>query len=460
MDAGATPNAAPAIQPPSYLRLLRSDLRSRCAPERMRVVWTVRAVVAALTFGINGVLALDPPPHYDPAEAWRFFLATTPYFGAALVGLALHLKTAHRAPRFGWAVSLVMTGFEAAQIGISFVFAGPGHAITLGYLLLMVALYGVFIDAVHGLLSFIAGGITMTAAYLLYAWGYVPYALVVSSEAIADPEILAQVHWQALLVLAIVYLSTSWAGARIRWQQDRIVAQNTYITEQILRRYLPPSVSHALMQDGDAWRRPRRLEATVFFSDLVGFTRQSETLDPEALSEALDGYLTEMVRIAHRHGGTVDKFIGDAVMVLFGAPVPLAPEDQARQAVAMAIEMQQATGTLGRAFAEKGYGLVPVARMGIHFGEMVVGSFGGPDRSDFTAVGDNVNVASRLEGQCPPGGVLISEAVFGLLDGAFPGTARGEVQVKNRNAPIRVYEITVPGIDEATGGEGLGRQTA
>jgi adenylate cyclase len=186
----------------------------------------------------------------------------------------------------------------------------------------------------------------------------------------------------------------------------------------------------------------RRLTITVFFSDLKRFSDIADRLDPDALSVIMNDYLAEMADIAFAHGGTVDKFIGDALMVLFGAPIREVVGTQVRQCVAMAIEMHRCTRELNRRW--RAAGLLKeslISRMGIHTGEATVGSFGSRTRADYTALGRNVNLASRLETACVPGRILVSADAWGHLGGAFPGACRGPIAVKGRADPIEVYEI-------------------
>jgi class 3 adenylate cyclase len=210
-----------------------------------------------------------------------------------------------------------------------------------------------------------------------------------------------------------------------------------------LDRYLAPQVVESVLAGReDAVAEKRRVVVTLFFSDLAGFTEVAERLSPENLATVLNEYLSDMADIAFRHGGTLDKFIGDAVMVFFGAPVPAQPEEQARRCVEMAIDMQRRLKELNAAWRERG--LLDAdfsARIGIHTGEATVGSFGSGNRVEYTAIGRAVNLASRLEGKDTPSLILVSADTWALLGAAFPGRPRGEVSVKGFAKPVTVYEI-------------------
>jgi class 3 adenylate cyclase len=210
-----------------------------------------------------------------------------------------------------------------------------------------------------------------------------------------------------------------------------------------LDRYLAPQVvERVLAGHHDAIEDKRRMMLTIFFSDLRGFTEVAELLDPDALAMVLNEYLSEMAEIAFRHGGTLDKFIGDAVMVFFGAPMPGDPTDQAQRCVEMALAMQWRLTELNRRWRE--LSLLDrelLARMGIHSGEATVGSFGSKSRLEYTAIGRAVNLASRLEGKASTGSILMSAETWTLVKDRFAGKSRGTVEVKGFARPVEVFEI-------------------
>ncbi len=212
---------------------------------------------------------------------------------------------------------------------------------------------------------------------------------------------------------------------------------------QHLDRYLPPQVVERMLTGHrDAIEDKRRITLTIFFSDLKDFTQTAERLDPDKLSTVLNEYLSEMADLAFQHGGTLDKFIGDAVMVLFGAPVETTPEQAANRCVEMAIAMQQRLRVLNRSWRERHLIEEDLqARMGIHTGEATVGSFGSQNRLEYTAIGQAVNLASRLEGKDTPGAVLLSADTYALVHDHFVGRSRGEVSVKGFARPVAVFEI-------------------
>jgi class 3 adenylate cyclase len=210
-----------------------------------------------------------------------------------------------------------------------------------------------------------------------------------------------------------------------------------------LDRYLPPQVVAGLLGGRhDLIEGMRRMTVTIFFSDLQGFTSIADRLDPETLATVLNEYLSEMADIAFRYGGTLDKFIGDAVMVFFGAPVAAPPPEHAGTCVEMAIAMQRHLARLNARWREQGLVSTDlIARMGIHTGEATVGSFGSHNRLEYTAIGHAVNLASRLEGKDRPGCILVSRETWSLVKERFQATPGGAITVKGMAESIEVFEI-------------------
>jgi adenylate cyclase len=185
----------------------------------------------------------------------------------------------------------------------------------------------------------------------------------------------------------------------------------------------------------------RRRHITVLFSDVRGFTGISEKIGPEAVVSFLSEYFAEITQIVFKHGGTVDKFIGDGMMAVFGAPK--SHGDDALRAIKTGLEMIELVKTMGTRWAEI-LGQAVNVGVGINSGDAVVGSIGSEIRSDFTAIGDTVNLAARLEGLTKELGVpiLISEFTAAELKNALPLTALQQVKVTGRETPLLVYTAT------------------
>ncbi len=202
----------------------------------------------------------------------------------------------------------------------------------------------------------------------------------------------------------------------LKEKEQRVVELNAYLTESVLKRFLPPSlVKRAAMGNLSLDLRPEPKMVTVLFSDIVGFTQLSNTLRSKKVAEILNEYLAEMTRAVFQNGGTVDKFMGDAILALYGAPEELTPNEQIRRSIATARDMHASLDVLNAKWTEQGLPKLEF-RCGIHQGTAVVGMFGGADRSDYTAVGPSVNIAARLQTAARPGQILVSAAVADYLE--------------------------------------------
>ena len=183
----------------------------------------------------------------------------------------------------------------------------------------------------------------------------------------------------------------------------------------------------------------KRKQLTVFFSDLQGFTELTERLEPEVLTELLTHYLTEMSRISINWGGTIDKFIGDAIMIFFGDPTSEGENQDAVNCVRMAMEMLKKLEELRFDWRKKGLALPLNARIGIHTGICTVGNFGSEDRLDYTIIGNGVNLASRLETNAASNSILISEDTYLHVQDHIKCKKHKEIKVKGVSFPVQTY---------------------
>ncbi|MEM9301250.1 MAG: adenylate/guanylate cyclase domain-containing protein [Pseudomonadota bacterium] len=227
--------------------------------------------------------------------------------------------------------------------------------------------------------------------------------------------------------------------------ENELTETNDKITQLIekMKRYLSDQLYRRIVggQAEGTEGSHQRQHLSVFFSDIVGFTNITDTIEPETLSHILNRYLNEMARICGRWGGAIDKFIGDAVMVYFGDDDGLDPRQAARACVRMALEMLQSLGPLRKEWEEAGTSFPLQIRIGINSGFCTAGNFGSDERMDYTLIGGNVNVASRLEGQAPPGGILVSAATYRLVEDIVEAEPRGKIKVKGVAQPIETFEI-------------------
>ena len=210
-----------------------------------------------------------------------------------------------------------------------------------------------------------------------------------------------------------------------------------------LAKYLSPQIHEQIFSGKQSAEvKSNRKKLTVFFSDIVNFTDISDELESEEMTNLLNFYLNEMSQIALKFGGTIDKFIGDALMIFFGDPETKGPQEDAKQCIQMALEMQDLMTQLSD-YWSKNYSLKKELkiRIGINTGFCTVGNFGSLDRIDYTAIGSTVNLASRLESMSDPGSILVSEDTFALVNNFFSFENPKEVKVKGFLRSIKCYKL-------------------
>jgi adenylate cyclase len=177
---------------------------------------------------------------------------------------------------------------------------------------------------------------------------------------------------------------------------------------------------------------------TVLFADIRGFTTLSENEKPEKIVSLLNRYFSEMTEIIFSFGGTLDKYIGDGLMAIFGAPT--ATPNDAKNALQAAVAMQKCLVTLNQELIAEGFKQIGIG-IGLHTGEATIGYVGSEKRSEYTAIGDTVNLASRLESNAKAGQILISEITAKECKELYSLTLREPLKVKNRNQAVSLFEV-------------------
>jgi len=200
----------------------------------------------------------------------------------------------------------------------------------------------------------------------------------------------------------------------------------------VLGKYVSDSVAKEIMEKGEAALKMKGSKkiVTVLFADIRGFTSMSEKLQPEQVVEVLNKYLSKMTDLVFKHGGTLDKYVGDEIMATYNVPLDL--EDHAIKAVQTAIDMQKTARAMG---PELKYGI------GINTGEAIVGNIGSEKRLDYTVIGDSVNIGARLCSKAEPNQILVSESTNNLVKEFIKTKSIGEITVKGKEKPLKVYEI-------------------
>ncbi|CCK76435.1 guanylate cyclase [Oleispira antarctica RB-8] len=207
-------------------------------------------------------------------------------------------------------------------------------------------------------------------------------------------------------------------------------------------KYISPQIWESIFSGRKEVRlETQRKKLIVFFSDIVGFTALSEQMEAESLTDVLNTYLTEMSKVALKHGGTIDKFIGDSVMVFFGDPKSNGTKRDALACLAMAIDMRRHMQILRKKWIEQGIKVPLQIRMGINTGYCTVGNFGTESRMDYTIIGQEVNLASRLESSAESGEILISEETYNLVKDKIMCRLKGKVEMKGFSQPVATYQV-------------------
>jgi len=251
-----------------------------------------------------------------------------------------------------------------------------------------------------------------------------------------------------ILVISFAYCLLNTNMARhthflLAAQHESVMRQNDWLTLRTfhLSKYLSPALRKAILTGKDVKAGTQEKTLTVFFSDMEGFTKLAENLDPEQLTALLNTYLTEMSEIAFRFGGTVDKVIGDSIMVFFGDPESRGVRSDAISCVSMALAMKKSMKELQARWAVEGIANPPALRMGINSGVCKVGNFGTENRLDYTLLGRAVNLASRLESSAQSHEILVSKDTYDLIKDAVKCTDKGQILVKGFAEPINVFSV-------------------
>ncbi|HEX5602510.1 MAG TPA: adenylate/guanylate cyclase domain-containing protein [Pyrinomonadaceae bacterium] len=230
--------------------------------------------------------------------------------------------------------------------------------------------------------------------------------------------------------------------------QTAIAVENARAHERLAReevaranysRFLPEVVVKQMLENPDSFKLGGVSQTiTILFADIRGFTRISEHAPPEKIVNLLNRYFSAMTEIIFAHGGTLDKYLGDGLMALFGAPTTT--PDDASNALNAAVAMQRRQLGINRELHDEGFPEIGVG-MGLHTGEVIVGYIGSDRRSEYTAIGDTVNTSSRLESNARGGEILISDATAQAAHSRYKLKPREPIMVKNRQQPVMLWEV-------------------
>jgi class 3 adenylate cyclase/PAS domain-containing protein len=239
-------------------------------------------------------------------------------------------------------------------------------------------------------------------------------------------------------------------------EANSLVIEKNRILESLsskLSKYLSPQLYKSIFSgDKNVEVASQRKKLTIFFSDIAGFTETTDMLESEELTSLLNQYLREMSAIALEFGATIDKFIGDAIMLFFGDPQTNGPKEDAIACVKMAIAMQQRMRDLQAEWRERGQEHVFQLRIGINTGFCTVGNFGSDDRVDYTIIGNEVNLAARLQSHADLRGILLAHETYSLVKNEILAEETGTITVKGFPRPVRTHRVV--GLQDSAGVSG------
>ncbi|MEZ2745409.1 adenylate/guanylate cyclase domain-containing protein [Halopseudomonas bauzanensis] len=292
---------------------------------------------------------------------------------------------------------------------------------------------------IGGPLYLFAASLLTLAGCMLSAAILAPEPQLVSSQLLAFCSLVSGGAF-TVTIAAFVYRQ----GRRLEQAQQLISAEQAKTAELAsnLAKYLSPQVWESIFSGNQrVTLETHRKKLTVFFSDIRGFTELAEEMEAEALTDLLNNYLNEMARIALQYGGTIDKFIGDSVMVFFGDPVSRGAKQDAEAAVSMAIAMRKHMKVLRQQWRSQGITRPLEIRMGLSTGYCTVGNFGADMRMDYTIIGREVNLASRLESAAEAGEILIPHETWSLIKDLIMCRDKGRIEVKGFSRPVQIYQV-------------------
>lgn len=277
---------------------------------------------------------------------------------------------------------------------------------------------------------------------LLTEFGAIPYAPIYARAPFGAGHIetsyLVGTTFLAIMVFLLMLLFIAHVFSRWRDREAK-VAEMSDLLKKMFGRYLSTEVMNAIIEDPAGFELGgERRKVTIMMTDLRGFTAMSERLDPEQVVQLLNAYFEVMVEVVLKYSGTINEIIGDALLVIFGAPKEM--PDRSQQAIACAISMQQAMAKVNEENREKG---LPELEMGIGLNEaeVIVGNIGSAKRSKYAVVGSGVNMASRIESYTVGGQILISESVKKEAGDILRVDSQREVFPKGAETPLKIYEV-------------------
>jgi len=271
----------------------------------------------------------------------------------------------------------------------------------------------------------------------------VTIAAPIAANIFAFKYLLAYFVLVATVGLAFIAMQRRQAGV-IRGMNSELETANEFLASMSMKisRYLSPQIYKSIFSgQKEVTIHTERKKLTIFFADIKDFTATTERLQPEVITQLLNEYFTEMSKIALQHGGTIDKFIGDAMLIFFGDPETRGEAEDAKACLRMAIEMQHRIAGLNAKWRSAGIEHPFRVRMGINTGYCNVGNFGSEDRMDYTIIGAEANLAARLQSIAEPGHIVISYETYALVRDIVVAQALSPITMKGISREVVPYAI-------------------
>lgn len=417
--------------------------------DEIRIVQSVQTqrgmpvLIIGNLLGISIITYMDPPAIMASFAIYPFSL-----IGLMLLPMALSYfklrkrarptRVSHRRIRTIYLLSLVLGLFWAASIVLVIPHLSQVHNIAV-----LISMFFMCYGAV-------ALRPSMPLSSALYIFPFLT-ATIVSAyfNDVLEPGLLAFYTFNGLFGLG----QSAWQNwqdtkeaVQLNLERIAVETEHARVLETIskgLGKYISPQLYQAIFSgEQQAEIASKRKKLTVFFSDIVNFTKITDQLESEELTALLNEYLTEMSKIALDHGGTIDKFIGDAVVIYFGDPISKGVKEDASACVRMAIAMQQRLTDIQQDWQDRGLIDQPFqARVGINTGYCTVGNFGSDERMDYTIIGSTVNLAARLESRADAGGILLGNETHSLVKDWLHAEEQEAIVMKGFHKPCRSFKV-------------------